>query len=160
MPSWVECDAGHRAGKCRLVAAYIAEHGSGPACRRQACGAAVQYIMTYHYPRKGTPSYRVVHVARLYDDPQAEHQAFDPMLFALRNLHTREMRLLPFYWTRNPSGRWHVGQFPPLLSVSNLAALIASLPDPVRVKVLQGRRRKSPLLKKLLNIGVHLLPEP
>jgi hypothetical protein len=33
----------------------------------------------------------------------------------------------PFYWGRNKKGRWHVGQFPPMLTLAEWKKMFAEL---------------------------------
>jgi hypothetical protein len=128
MPSSVECENGHWASNCRVAAILIAEGRSLPVCSRADCGARTRYVIRQEYPDKGGAEYELVAVARLYDEGKAESEAYDPMLFALRDRATQRRYVWPFYWTKNRHGRWHVGQFPPILMAEEFQRLLTQLP--------------------------------
>jgi hypothetical protein len=125
MPSEVICDNRHWGGRCLEAARKIARDGSLGACSR--CGIPIRYIMTHTYPNKGTYKFELERVIRLYADEEAEREGYDPMLFFLRQLNGDEPRVQLFYWTKNKHNAWHVGQFPPLLSIEEFGRLHKNL---------------------------------
>jgi len=50
------------------------------------------------------------------------------MLFVLRRQDADERLIWLFYWTLNRHGGWHVGQFPPLLSLDEFKRLNDAIP--------------------------------
>ncbi len=135
MASWVACERNHGAGACRPEAVRLAKTGVIGKCRRADCGADVRDFVGHRYPGKGQATYRLVHVARLHSDAEAESEGYDPMLFVLENAASRERVLWPFYWTKDRHKRWHVGQYPPLISAKELGGLIKRLSGSERREV-------------------------
>jgi hypothetical protein len=58
----------------------------------------------------------------------AQEEGYDPFLFLLENADDpNDVKVWPFYWIKNKHGKWHVGQFPPLLSRDQLNSLLSQL---------------------------------
>ena len=123
MPSVVVCDQGHGGFSCREAAILLAKSGSLGSCQRKGCGARRRYLLTQEYPGKGSAKFELERVVRLYTDEEAAGEGYDPMLFLLRRQVADECRIWLFYWTLNRHGAWHVGQFPPLLSLDEFRRL-------------------------------------
>ena len=128
MSSWVVCDRGHRGGRCRDAAIEFSKRGSLEVCRRTDCDAPRRYLVSHSYANVDQAhEYELEKVARLYSDNDADGEGYDPMIFLLRHRQTGERMVWPFYWGKDRSGRWRVGQFPPLLSIGDIKKLIQSL---------------------------------
>lgn len=128
MPSVVMCDRGHRGGLCRDAAIELSRGGSLAACSRTGCDAPRRYIVRQFYANLGEwHEWEVERVARLSNDKDASEEGYDPMIFLLRHRKTGEKVVWPFYWGLDRSGRWRVGQFPPILSLEHLKRLIQAL---------------------------------
>jgi hypothetical protein len=114
MPSHVLCENGHRYGLCRDAAIEIAERGSLSTCK--ICGKSVHYIVEQKYPRiQLIGRWELIRVARIYDEKDATEEGYDPMIFLLRD-QTGYEAVWPFYWVKSSkTGRWIVGQFPPIM---------------------------------------------
>ena len=136
MPSRVECENGHPyRGTCREAAIEIAQVGNEwPICKRLGCGARVRYISEQTYPSEPgrTYVYEVQKVVRFRPNT-AEKDKYDPMLLVLRERMEAgdkcswPIHIWTFYWTHNRKGQWHVGQFPPLLTVKELKEALQGL---------------------------------
>jgi len=131
MPSWLECANGHgyHLIRCRDAAILLARGASTPGCSKPGCTAPIRYCVSQTYPSTGGKGskYQVIAVERLWQDADAERNRYDPMLLLLRDLSNGEQCAWPFYWTKNRHGKWHVGQYPPLLSVREFQNLLSGL---------------------------------
>jgi hypothetical protein len=125
MPSKVTCDNGHKGGRCRQAAIGISANNALGNC---SCGAQKRYLVTQFYPfYSATHEYEVVQVRRINNNEVAEAEGYDPMVFLLRDRENGSLVVWPFYWIKNRHGRWHVGQFPPLLPIEPLRQLLADI---------------------------------
>jgi len=128
MSSRVICDNGHLGGYCRDAAIQLARRGALEPCHRSNCNVPRRYIVRQTYANSGeTHEYELEKVVRLYSDNEADSEGYDPMLFLLRHRKKGHKVLWLFYWGKDRSGRWRVGQFPPLLSVKSLKYLMQSI---------------------------------
>ena len=120
MPSWVGCENGHWGGRCREAAIKIAKNGALGKCSVQGCDSDVHYVVTLTFSNSGeTHRYELIKVFRTSTDSQVEENEYDPMIFLLSHLESKELTIWSWYWTVSRKRTWHVGQFPPLLTVDN-----------------------------------------
>jgi hypothetical protein len=49
------------------------------------------------------------------------------MILLIRHQGTKEEGLWPFYWIKNKHNRWHVGQFPPQMTMSEFKECLQKL---------------------------------
>jgi hypothetical protein len=126
MPSRVVCKNGHRYGLCRDAAIEIAERGSLSSCR--ICGEHFHYIIEQKYPRiQLIGQWELIKVARIYDEKDAVGEGYDPMIFLICDQSGLEA-LWPFYWVKNSkTGRWIVGQFPPIIPGDKMVEALEKL---------------------------------
>lgn len=129
MSSWIECDKGHLSRVlCREAAIEIAERKSLGPCARPGCGAQRRYYVGQKYANTHEEhEYELVRVVRLKSSAEAEEEGYDPMLFVLRSLKSKATTVWPFYWGHNKAKRWHVGQFPPMLTKREWKKLFARM---------------------------------
>ncbi len=82
--------------------------------------------MEHTPPNQPTNLYRVVQVARLYDDSEVEERRWDP--FLLKMQHEDEgVVLWPVYWTLDRYHDWAWGQNPPELASADWRRLFGDL---------------------------------
>jgi hypothetical protein len=128
MPSYVQCDKGHSGGRCREAAIEISENGSLGACAKANCKSAVRYIVSHHYANQDEEyEYEVVNVVRLRTPEEVGEEGYDPMIFLLREHKTGKEMIWPFYWGIDKKKHWRVGQFPPIIALSELKKAITAL---------------------------------
>jgi len=130
MSSRVACDQGHWGGLCRDAAIEFSKQGNLGPCRQVTCQSPRRYIVSHYFANIAeSHEHELEAVARLYTDQEANDEGYDPMLFLLRNRRSGQKLVWPFYWGKDRNGRWHVGQFPPLVALDDLKKMIAILED-------------------------------
>lgn len=90
---------------------------------------SIRIEQRYPYPPEKSSKphkFDVNRVVRLFTDEEAEKQEppFDPMMFFMHELDTRNDYIWPIYWTKNRDGDWWWGQFPPVLTIDQLRQLM------------------------------------
>jgi hypothetical protein len=131
MPSRIVCDKGHEWGghNKRDAAIKMANDKTLEACE---CGAPRHYFVNHYYPNwDAKERYEVVHVERLWNDKEAEEEAYDPMLFVIRSSKDRHYAILPQYWV-NVKDSWRFGQYAPILRMQDLETLLNRIPSKYR----------------------------
>jgi hypothetical protein len=128
MPSWVACDEGHHGGRRREAAIEISQHGSLSPCSQ--CGKPRFYFVQQRYANTGeTHEYVVEKVVRLRQPADVEEEGYDPMIFLMRHRQLGHTCVWPFYWGRDITRKWRVGQFPPLLTLEELKRSVQMLEE-------------------------------
>lgn len=111
------------------AAKMLASEGSLGPCPECGRPKSIRLEQKYPYPPEKASvvhAFDVTKVARVFtnDEADAQDQAFDPMMLFMHELGTDNDYVWPVYWTKNRKGNWAWGQYPPMLTTSQLQVLM------------------------------------
>jgi len=130
MTTIVSCQSGCKGLTTHEAAKRLAKSKNSTAeCSK--CGKLMSIRIEHKYPYPPEKSsephkFDVNRVIRLFTDEEAEKQEppFDPMMFFMHEVGTKNDYVWPVYWTKNRDGDWWWGQFPPVLTIDQLRLLM------------------------------------